>query len=1841
MTVLCRETDGEITKAASGNVSVDPGLYAGPGDPGNAAFTVPVATTGSAAGDKDDSITGASATYFTEIEYNAVGTKIASNEDTGLWRRFGVDGNGNTLVTRVYGTKEDEDAGRTPIVAINAFDERDLEIARFGAMAAVDADGDGSEETTARAVTRFTYDFEGRKVSELDSNPETLAQLFEYDALGNLIKHTDAVGAITQMFYDRRGNEVRRVDARDSTQRFVYDAAGRKVEEIDALNNTTEFAYDAFDRPIGMTDPLGNTTEMTFDQHDRLIEVEEANDNSTRYTYDKRDNRIWTEDANHHFFGLAYDAMGRVTNAYSFQSDTSASTDAQAAIDAGNLTPTPTTLAQAIEAVEDEDSLYHDALVKESTAYDIYGNKIAETDAEGRERFFTYGAFGRLAKQTDEGGRVTTFGYDRFGRTISETRPKDDTVSGAKDIARTYDENGRLKSITDATTQVSTTYTYDAAGNRMHETILAPTFSSTTPETARDVTYEYDGLGRMLSWSDAVTEKNLSYGYDAVGNQVTVEGSDVDHTYTFDANNRVTKVTQGDSTLIAEYTYDEAGNRETYNDGSSTATYTYDEAGRVTQADITPNGTPEDLTDDTHMKWEYDAVGNVTKYEELKDTTVVFTQTHRYTANNRTQQASTDDQRDADDKSIVSTLYELDKTGRILTEGRTDSTDASDVKTSTFTHTYAADGRELSVTGTGGGSATGSSTSTFDANDHLVRLDLGQGDNQDSAEFKLFIYNNDGQILRRQHDDGENDTTTIPITEFLYANGNPVGETGTKTDGTTETVLDSGNYGLIKNLGETFPTASVSEYVVRSGDTLQSIAAQVYGNPSLWFLIADANGLTGSEELKAGTRLVIPNGTQIGRLTADTHKVYSQSEIVGSTLPNLKTPPSNTDNTCAVVAAIILAIVIAILAVVATIFTAGLAAPIIAGLLGVAGSAVATMIVGAVVGAVVGTVIGIAASAITQGINIALKVQSEFDWKQFAADAVSGVIGGIGGALSGTVQALIKVANLATTIARIARVAVVAADIALQVAGEAAAQAIVHDGRIEEPWMLGVAAAAGVAGEVIFGALGSRAVRSIKKKLGLGGDEIADAASTGLNKRVSFADGPDEVITTRSTITIGKSRAPSVASSLKKADLSFDEADDASRSARSSLEIRDPGAVLDANGNNASMKPLGLADNANATLSGVQSPIALDEGVDLDETLAVKRMISGETSGFDEESVVDFDEGSVGKVVDNTMPIPDLTPQQRVVSGGYPDAKPSRNLEALDLANRGKVSYEEAVGRVRSRSMGDPTARTGDADQAQPIAPSVLNEAVGADDLPMPATSVYIQSDDLFDLPDLPRSRAGSAAEGELELAEQPLDLMPGVVRSEVGGRIDLTTEKALRKYAAQGMEEFAASAEDRAQQFAAMSKNLRKVKSSLFVGSQVRKQAKNELKLIEDTINDRIIMTSEFVSSPAHALELKRLGIPPTAAGRVGNFTDARLEGSMEKLGSGNVSTVYLGKYRLADDEDVFEGVLKPELREFSGPNRPDVAISTGIDDDDIRAGYRSIATTRLGEELKFGGLTTRSEMAIHNQRLGTVSERAAGFSPQGSATVLELKPVPKAHVDSYFKDFRKKNPGTTKANFLERWNADPTRKEYRMAVKMVDGEPTHFYVREAWYDVNYGDSTLRRDLVRLQLMDSISGQVDRHAGNYFVVQDMNGKVLAVKGIDNDLSWGKKLRKVGGGQRAGHLPTDLPPFVDKEAFDSIMALNRRTLKRRMEGLLTTEEIDAASHRLVHVQKHLRRLEKDGRVLNKLDDWTRPDVTDLLKKTKGSGSFVEHSNYFSRDFEMQEHSRKYGRVVPYPDLPEA
>jgi hypothetical protein len=359
-----------------------------------------------------------------------------------------------------------------------------------------------------------------------------------------------------------------------------------------------------------------------------------------------------------------------------------------------------------------------------------------------------------------------------------------------------------------------------------------------------------------------------------------------------------------------------------------------------------------------------------------------------------------------------------------------------------------------------------------------------------------------------------------------------------------------------------------------------------------------------------------------------------------------------------------------------------------------------------------------------------------------------------------------------------------------------------------------------------------------------------------------------------------------------------------------------------------------------------------------------------------------------------------------------------------------------------------------------------------------------------------------------------------------------------------------------------------------------------------------------------------------------------------MKELGSGNLNTVYLGKYILPDNKGSFDGVFKMEARELR--NGVDVVPMagkfSGIDMSNPRFGYRNVATTRLDEMLGFD-ITTRTEMAIYRGKLGTVAERASGVSPKGSQMRMLPNKLSDAEV-AIKHDVAKRVHGYKAGEDWTRLINDDSDETINRVIR--NGQEEYYLSKRTANELNYSDPVLRRGLVRLQLEDAIAGQVDRHYGNYFVLQDKNGKVISVKGIDNDLSWGKDLRQVEKIGAVGvHLPEYLPRVVDKQAFDSIMALNREKLMQRLGGVLQRDEIDAAVARLDAVKAHLKKVEAKGRVLNSVDDWRGDAIRDLLTRRRGippgSPDFQSnHTSYVSRDMALTEHKRQAGLLDPYP-----
>ncbi|MEI9997638.1 MAG: LysM peptidoglycan-binding domain-containing protein [Rhizomicrobium sp.] len=199
-----------------------------------------------------------------------------------------------------------------------------------------------------------------------------------------------------------------------------------------------------------------------------------------------------------------------------------------------------------------------------------------------------------------------------------------------------------------------------------------------------------------------------------------------------------------------------------------------------------------------------------------------------------------------------------------------------------------------------------------------------------------------------------------------------------------------------------------SHYTAQDGDTLAGIAAMLWGDASLWYVIADANGLSSpSDSLTAGTDLIVPNKVVNVHNNSTTFKVYDPNEAIGDTAPTVPRPKQ--DKGCGLLGQVVLAVIAIVVTLVSYGALAGPMSTFAASTLGldagvvssttaaVAGTAgvVAVGSDAAIAGAVMAGAIGGAAGSIfSQGVGLATGIQNSFNWNAVGLAAIGGAIGG-------------------------------------------------------------------------------------------------------------------------------------------------------------------------------------------------------------------------------------------------------------------------------------------------------------------------------------------------------------------------------------------------------------------------------------------------------------------------------------------------------------------------------------------------------------------------------------------------------------------------------------------------------------------------------------------------------------------------------------------------------------------------------------------------------------------------------------------------------------------------------
>jgi hypothetical protein len=302
-------------------------------------------------------------------------------------------------------------------------------------------------------------------------------------------------------------------------------------------------------------------------------------------------------------------------------------------------------------------------------------------------------------------------------------------------------------------------------------------------------------------------------------------------------------------------------------------------------------------------------------------------------------------------------------------------------------------------------------------------------------------------------------------------------------------------------------------------------------------------------------------------------------------------------------------------------------------------------------------------------------------------------------------------------------------------------------------------------------------------------------------------------------------------------------------------------------------------------------------------------------------------------------------------------------------------------------------------------------------------------------------------------------------------------------------------------------------------------------------------------------------------------------------KLGSGNLNVAFRALVDL--DHQLMAGVFKAEPKGQVGSG----SAGTGIPEQNSRGNFRSVATYRLDQLFKTG-VTPRTELAMDNQsRFGQFMALAPGRSPQGEEVDRPTTPADASNLAALQEAIdrigilEKKMADGTAPNGAE-FELDAHRSTLADLGARYKQDPAHkdtwLKVEKLYLDLDVVDARLQQGLSNLQVLDLITGQVDRHPGNYFI--DMNTDTRAVRGvqgIDNDLAFGKNITDVNQLASSESQAVKLPKVVDSALAQRILGppgITPDDVADAVKGLLTTEEIDALKQRYVQVKAHIQSL---------------------------------------------------------------
>jgi len=178
---------------------------------------------------------------------------------------------------------------------------------------------------------------------------------------------------------------------------------------------------------------------------------------------------------------------------------------------------------------------------------------------------------------------------------------------------------------------------------------------------------------------------------------------------------------------------------------------------------------------------------------------------------------------------------------------------------------------------------------------------------------------------------------------------------------------------------------------------------------------------------------------------------------------------------------------------------------------------------------------------------------------------------------------------------------------------------------------------------------------------------------------------------------------------------------------------------------------------------------------------------------------------------------------------------------------------------------------------------------------------------------------------------------------------------------------------------------------------------------------------------------------------------------------------------------------------------------------------------------------------------------------------------------------------------------NTDRFNQEQQLIVGIVEGIAPGKRAADYTRDI-FAHPEVLREITKLQLLDHLTGQVQRDSLKYFidVKQGNDGRAaVTVSGIHNEYCFGKNTThgndifyETGSPGFDNFRGTKMPELIDLEMANAIQNLTQDQLTTLLKDKLSPEEVNAAIMRLESVQQHIDELQSRKRILTP-EQWNR------------------------------------------------